>query len=79
MITGDHIATAASIAKKLHILDNSSKAMTGAELDKMKQEDLEKKIKDYSVFARVTPEHKVRIIKAWQKKWCSSSNDRRWR
>ena len=67
MITGDHIATAASIAKKLHILDNSSKAMTGAELDKMKQEDLEKKIKDYSVFARVTPEHKVRIIKAWQK------------
>ena len=67
MITGDHIATAASIAKKLHILDNSSKAMTGAELDKMKQEDLEKKIKDYSVFARVTPEHKVRIIKEWQK------------
>ncbi len=67
MITGDHIATATAIAKKLKILLPGDKAITGKELDNMKQEDLEKDIKDYSVFARVTPEHKVRIVKAWQK------------
>ena len=67
MITGDHIATASAIAKKLKILLPGDKAITGKELDNMKQEDLEKNIKDYSVFARVTPEHKVRIVKAWQK------------
>ena len=67
MITGDHIATATAIAKKLKILLPGDKAITGKELDNMKQEDLEKNIKDYSVFARVTPEHKVRIVKAWQK------------
>ena len=67
MITGDHIATATAIAKKLKILLPGDKAITGKELDNMKQEDLEKNIKDYSIFARVTPEHKVRIVKAWQK------------
>ena len=67
MITGDHIATATAIAKKLKILLPGDKAITGKELDNMKQENLEKNIKDYSVFARVTPEHKVRIVKAWQK------------
>ena len=67
MITGDHIATAKAIAKQLNILGTYDKALTGQELNKMSQEALEKNIKDYSVFARVTPEHKVRIVKAWQK------------
>ena len=67
MITGDHIATAMAIAKELQILKTGDKAITGAELDKIPQTQLEKNIENYSVFARVTPEHKVRIVKAWQK------------
>ena len=67
MITGDHIITAKAIAEKLNILGRKDKAITGQELDKMPQEQLEKEISEYSVFARVTPEHKVRIVKAWQK------------
>ena len=66
MITGDHIATAKAIAKDLNILSLRDKAMTGQELDQIPQKQLEKQIKEYSVFARVTPEHKVRIVKAWQ-------------
>ena len=66
MITGDHIVTAKAIAKELGILGKYDKAITGKELDKIPQDKLEKEIKDYSVFARVTPEHKVRIVKAWQ-------------
>ena len=66
MITGDHIATAKAIAKELNILSPHDKAITGKELDQISQEQLVKDIKDYSVFARVTPEHKVRIVKAWQ-------------
>ena len=66
MITGDHIATAKAIAKDLNILGKYDKAITGQELDKIPQKKLEKEIKDYAVFARVTPEHKVRIVKAWQ-------------
>ena len=68
MITGDHIATAKAIAKELSIFDLKDQAMSGQELDKISQEELEKNITKYSVFARVTPEHKVRIVKAWQKK-----------
>lgn len=67
MITGDHIATAKAIAKELGILSGRDKAITGAELDNMSDKELEKHISEYSVFARVTPEHKVRIVKAWQK------------
>ncbi len=67
MITGDHKITATAIAKKLGILENEDEAITGAELDKMTDEELEKNIKKYSVYARVSPEHKVRIVKAWQK------------
>ena len=67
MITGDHLETAKAIAKDLGILEHKDMAITGQELDKMSQNQLEKKIRDYSVFARVTPEHKVRIVKAWQK------------
>ncbi|MBR3162655.1 MAG: calcium-translocating P-type ATPase, PMCA-type [Clostridia bacterium] len=66
MITGDHIATANAIAKDLGILKIGEKSITGAELDKMSQKELERDITYYSVFARVTPEHKVRIVKAWQ-------------
>ena len=67
MITGDHIATAKSIAKELNILKNGEKAITGQELDQMTDEILKDEIKNASVFARVSPEHKVRIVKAWQK------------
>ncbi len=67
MITGDHIATAKAIAQELNILGGKDKAMTGQELDKIPQKELESIISEYSVFARVTPEHKVRIVKAWQK------------
>ena len=66
MITGDHIATAKAIAKELGILKGNNLAITGAELDKINQKELEKNIMAYSVFARVTPEHKVRIVKAFQ-------------
>lgn len=66
MITGDHIATAIAIAKELGILKLGDIAITGEELDKISQKQLEKDIINYSVFARVSPEHKVRIVKAFQ-------------
>lgn len=66
MITGDHKITAIAIAKSLGILENEEEALTGAELEKMSDEDLTKNIRKYSVYARVSPEHKVRIVKAWQ-------------
>ena len=67
MITGDHKITATAIAKKLGILENESEAITGQELEKMSDEELQKNVRKYSVYARVSPEHKVRIVKAWQK------------
>ena len=67
MITGDHKITATAIAKQLGILENEDEAITGAELSKMSDEELDKNIRKYSVYARVAPEHKVRIVKAWQK------------
>ena len=66
MITGDHKTTAIAIAKALGILQNEKEAITGLELEEMSQEKLEKNIRKYSVYARVSPEHKVRIVKAWQ-------------
>ena len=66
MITGDHKVTAIAIAKKLGILKDESEALTGIELDKISDEQLTKDIRKYSVYARVSPEHKVRIVKAWQ-------------
>ena len=68
MITGDHRATAAAVARELDILRPGGVTLTGAELDFMPQEMLEEDIEKFSVFARVTPEHKMRIVKAWQKK-----------
>ena len=67
MITGDHKITAAAIAKQLGILENEDEAITGQELEKMTDEELEKNVRHYSVYARVSPEHKVRIVRAWQK------------
>ena len=67
MITGDHIATAKAIAKDLGILRKHDLVITGEELDKLAKEDLDKNIMRYSVFARVSPEHKVRIVKAFRK------------
>ena len=66
MITGDHKATAVAIAKKLGILEKNDEALTGLELDKISDEQLIKDVRKYSVYARVSPEHKVRIVKAWQ-------------
>ena len=66
MITGDHKITAIAIAKKLGILENEDEALTGLELDQISDEQLIKDIRKYSVYARVSPEHKVRIVKAWQ-------------
>ena len=66
MITGDHKITAVAIAKKLGILENENEALTGLELDQISDEELTKNIRKYSVYARVSPEHKVRIVKAWQ-------------
>ncbi len=68
MITGDHKVTAVAIAKDIGILGENDKAITGAELEQMSQEDLEKNVQNYAVYARVSPEHKVRIVKAWQSK-----------
>ena len=67
MITGDHKITATAIAKQLGILESEEEAITGTELEEISQEELEKNIQKYSVYARVSPEHKVRIVKAWQK------------
>ena len=67
MITGDHKITATAIAKKLGILENDDEAITGAELEKMTDEELAQNVRKYSVYARVSPEHKVRIVNAWQK------------
>jgi Ca2+-transporting ATPase len=66
MITGDNIITASAIAKQLGILDENSSAMTGAELSNMSDKELYENISKYSVFARVSPQDKIRIVKAWQ-------------
>ena len=67
MITGDHIDTAVAIAKELGIVTDASQAIMGAELDKMSDAQLEQNITRYHVYARVQPEHKVRIVQAWKK------------
>jgi Ca2+-transporting ATPase len=66
MITGDHKDTAVAIAKELGILENPSQAITGAELNNISDDELSRTIQNYSVYARVQPEHKVRIVKAWK-------------
>ncbi len=66
MITGDHKITAIAIAKSLGILEDESEAISGSELEKITDEELTRNVRKYSVYARVSPEHKVRIVKAWQ-------------
>lgn len=67
MITGDHVATASAIAKKIGILKDGDLAVTGSELDQMDDETLSHKLPHISVYARVSPEHKIRIVGLWQK------------
>lgn len=68
MITGDHKVTAAAIAKRIGILKDESEACEGAELDSMSDQELRDFVEDISVYARVSPEHKIRIVRAWQDK-----------
>ena len=68
MITGDHVITASAIARELGILLDGDRAITGAELDAMSEEELDQQVEHISVYARVSPENKIRIVKAWQKK-----------
>lgn len=68
MITGDHKITASAIAKKIGIMQEGERAITGLELDQMSDEELQKNIENISVYARVSPEHKIRIVDAWQAK-----------
>ena len=66
MITGDHKITATAIAKALGIMEDGDEAITGAELEEMSDDELIKRVRNIAVYARVSPEHKVRIVKAWQ-------------
>jgi Ca2+-transporting ATPase len=68
MITGDHVVTASAIARELGILCEGDKAITGVELDKLSDEELDATITEISVYARVSPENKIRIVKAWQRR-----------
>ncbi|MBQ8496474.1 MAG: calcium-translocating P-type ATPase, PMCA-type [Clostridia bacterium] len=68
MITGDHKDTAVAIAMQLGIIDNANQAITGAELNEISDEEFETAVEKYSVYARVQPEHKTRIVNAWRKK-----------
>jgi len=66
MITGDHVDTATAIARELGILEEGQRAVTGSQLDDMSQAEFEREFRNISVYARVQPEHKTRIVKAWQ-------------
>ncbi len=68
MITGDHVVTASAIARELGILEDGDRAITGAELDAMSERELDANVEHISVYARVSPENKIRIVKAWQRK-----------
>ncbi|MBO7674064.1 MAG: cation-translocating P-type ATPase [Atopobiaceae bacterium] len=68
MITGDHIDTAVAIARELGIIERREQAITGAELDRISDDELATRIEEFGVYARVQPEHKVRIVDAWKKK-----------
>lgn len=68
MITGDHVVTATAIARELGIFQDGDRAVTGTELDAMSEDELNSQVQNISVYARVSPENKIRIVKAWQRK-----------
>lgn len=68
MITGDHLVTASAIARKIGILDDSGRAVEGREIENLSDEELDEFVSDVSVYARVSPEHKIRIVSTWQRK-----------
>ncbi len=68
MITGDHLVTASAIAKQIGILEDGLRGVEGADIDKLSDEELQEFVSDVAVYARVSPEHKIRIVNAWQKK-----------
>ncbi|MFB9865308.1 cation-translocating P-type ATPase [Rufibacter immobilis] len=68
MITGDHKTTARAIGKQIGLMDDNDIAVTGQELDRLSDEELDRKLEDIAVYARVSPENKIRIVRAWQKK-----------
>lgn len=68
MITGDHLVTASAIARKIGILDDNGRAVDGREIENLSDEELDEFVSDVSVYARVSPEHKIRIVSAWQRK-----------
>ncbi len=68
MITGDHLITASAIAREIGILDKSGRAVEGSEIENLSDSELEEFVSDVSVYARVSPEHKIRIVDAWQRK-----------
>ena len=68
MITGDHVVTASAIARSLGIMQDGDRAVTGAELDAMTDSELDRAVEGIAVYARVSPENKIRIVKAWQRK-----------
>ncbi|MBQ8605657.1 MAG: cation-translocating P-type ATPase [Clostridia bacterium] len=68
MITGDHVVTASAIARELGILEEGDRSITGAELDAMTEDELDMQVENIAVYARVSPENKIRIVKAWQRK-----------
>ena len=70
MITGDHIDTAVAIARELGIVEDASQAITGAEMEKIPDDEICEAVKKYGVYARVQPEHKTRIVNAWKKNGC---------
>ena len=67
MITGDHVVTASAIAREIGILQPGDEAVTGTQLDKMSDAELDQRVRNISVYARVSPENKIRIVKAWQR------------
>lgn len=79
MITGDHIETAMAIGEQAGIRTPGDLALSGAQLDQMGEEELDQKLERVSVYARVSPEHKLRIVKAWQRKGRITAMTRRWR